>query len=136
MMHHTKTLGDLGVLKAQLDMFQKGWVVAQPLTEHAPFDLIIYKDGECKTVQVKARNINSRGQLVVQFQNTYSDSNGTHSIEVDKTQIDIYCIYCVQTDICYYFNPNDFNKSVSFRMIPTKNNQSSNINNIEDYLTL
>jgi len=41
-MHHTKDKGDLGVLKAQVDLFEHGFIVALPVTEHAPFDLIIY----------------------------------------------------------------------------------------------
>jgi len=41
-MHHTKDKGDLGVLKAQVDLFEQGFIVALPVTEHAPFDLIIY----------------------------------------------------------------------------------------------
>jgi hypothetical protein len=35
-MHHTKDKGDLGVLKAQIDLFEQGFVVAIPMTEHAP----------------------------------------------------------------------------------------------------
>ena len=43
--HHTKTLGDLGVLKAQVDLYQKGYWVSIPLTEHAPFDLMSTRNG-------------------------------------------------------------------------------------------
>ena len=34
MMHHTKDKGDLGVLKAQVDLFEQGFIVAFPVTEH------------------------------------------------------------------------------------------------------
>ena len=44
-MHHTKVKGDLGVFKAQLDLFEQGFVILSPVTEHAPFDLVAYKDG-------------------------------------------------------------------------------------------
>ena len=43
-MHHTKQKGDLGVLKAQLDLFEQGFILLNPMTEHAPFDLVAYKD--------------------------------------------------------------------------------------------
>jgi len=39
-MHHTKEKGDLGVLKAQLDLFEQGFLILNPVTEHAPFDLV------------------------------------------------------------------------------------------------
>jgi hypothetical protein len=38
--HHTKDKGDLGVLKAQLDLFEQGFAILVPLTEHCPFDLV------------------------------------------------------------------------------------------------
>ncbi|MCZ2258066.1 hypothetical protein KSU66_06130 [Sporosarcina sp. G11-34] len=44
MYHHTKNKGDLGVLKAQVDLHQKGYLILNPLTEHAPFDLVVYKE--------------------------------------------------------------------------------------------
>ena len=43
-MHHTKVKGDLGVLKAQLDLFEQGFLILNPITEHALFDLVAYKD--------------------------------------------------------------------------------------------
>ena len=38
--HHTKEKGDLGVLKAQVDLNQQGYQILIPLTEHAPFDIV------------------------------------------------------------------------------------------------
>ena len=38
MYHHTKNKGDLGVLKAQVDLYQKGYLILLPHTEHSPFD--------------------------------------------------------------------------------------------------
>ena len=133
MQHHTKTLGDLGTLKAQLDLFEKGYVVAIPLTEHAPFDLIIYKDGISKTVQVKARSVDAKGNLNITFRNTYSDANGMHNVPVDKSHINIYCVYCPDTDQCYYFDPKQFNKSVCLRVSAPKNNQRKNVKFAADY---
>jgi len=54
--HHTKNKGDLGVLKAQADLAEQGYMVLLPLTEHHAFDLAIYKDGVFKRVQVKYRS--------------------------------------------------------------------------------
>jgi hypothetical protein len=34
--HHTKDKGDLGVLKAQIDLFEQGFTLFVPLTEHCP----------------------------------------------------------------------------------------------------
>ncbi len=136
MEHHTKSLGDLGVLKAQLDLYLKGYVVCTLMTEHAPFDLVICKDGVCKTVQVKTRTKNQNNQLVVKFSSYYSDSNGTHAVPVNKDLIDVYCVYNPDTDKCYYFNPKDYNTSLTLRLDKPKNNAVKNINFAEDFLEL
>jgi hypothetical protein len=43
--HHTKNKGDLGVLKVKVDLFQQGFLILIPETEHYPFDLVIYQNG-------------------------------------------------------------------------------------------
>jgi hypothetical protein len=130
--HHTKNKGDLGVLKAKCDLLQKGYLILSPETEHAPFDLVVSKDGQFKTVQVKYRDA-SNGKLEVKFSSCWTDKNGTHTVPVDKSFIDIYCIYCPQTDECYYLNPSDFGKSVTLRVETPKNNQRKNVNLAFDY---
>ena len=41
--HHTRQKGDLGVLKAQLDLFEQGFMICVPQTEQSLFDLVTYK---------------------------------------------------------------------------------------------
>ncbi|MEL6675643.1 MAG: group I intron-associated PD-(D/E)XK endonuclease [Bacteroidota bacterium] len=131
--HHTKTLGDLGVLKAQVDLYEKGFWVSIPLTEHAPFDLIITKDGVSRTVQVKARSLNAKGTLEVPFRQSYSTKHGVQTTTWKKEEIDIVCIYCPDTNECYYFDPNLFNKTLSLRVEMPKNNQKRRINFAHDF---
>ena len=132
-MHHTKQKGDLGVLKAQLDLFEQGFVLLNPMTEHAPFDLVAYKDKKFLRIQVKYKSVDKTGSITVHFRSCWADKNGTHMQAVDKGEVDIYCIYCPDTDECYYFNPTDFNHSVTLRVEMPKNNQSKNINLATDY---
>lgn len=133
--HHTKTLGDIGVLKAQVDLIQKEYIVSVPLTEHAPFDLIIYKDHLMQTVQVKARSIKN-GRIEISFKSSYSDKNGVHSKDADKAKIDLYCVYCPETDKCYYFDPKKYDKSITLRIDLPKNKQIKNINLADNFLEL
>lgn len=133
MFHHTKSKGDLGVLKAQLDLYQKGYMILSPQTEYAPFDLVIYKNGEFKRVQVKYRELNEKGILEVRFRSSYATSKGVVGVPVNKEEIDIYCVYCPQSDECYYFNPFDFNKSISLRLKAAKNNQVAGVKLVNDY---
>ena len=92
-MHHTKQKGDLGVLKAQLDLFEQGFVILNPMTEHAAFDLVAYKDRKFLRIQVKYKSVDKTGSITVHFRSCWVDKNGTHMQPVDKGEIDIYCIY-------------------------------------------
>jgi len=133
MKHHTKSKGDLGVLKAQVDLYEKGYMILLPHTEHAPFDLVGYKDQVFKRVQVKYRNLNKKGILEVRFSSSYSTSQGVMTKFIDKCEIDLYCVYCPQTDECYYFNPKSFHKSISLRVDTPKNNQMLNVKFAKNY---
>ena len=132
MKHHTKDKGDLGVLKAQVDLHEKGFAIFVPLTEHSPFDLVAYKGGDFRRIQVKYRKIKN-GALTVRFRSAWADKHGTHTKLVDKESIDVYCVYCPDTNSCYYFNPSDFNETVNLRVEAPKNNQMKNVKFASDY---
>jgi len=133
MPHHTKEKGDLGVLKAQLDLFEQGYMVLVPQTEHAPFDLVAYRHSIFKRIQVKYRSLDKQGVLTVYFRSSWADRHGCHTNYVNKEEIDFYCIYCPDTDKCDYFDPKKFGQSVSLRVEAPRNNQKSKINRLADY---
>lgn len=130
--HHTKNKGDLGVLKAKCDLFEKGYLVLTPETEHAPFDLVAYKDRVFKTIQVKYRDAKN-GKLEVEFSSCWNDRHGTHVVPIDKTIVDIYCIYCPQSDKCYYLKVSEFGGSATLRVETPKNGQIKGVNFASDY---
>ena len=126
--HHTKEKGDLGVLKAQVDLFEQGFTIFVPLTEHCPFDLVAYKDGEFKRVQVKYRAIDRFGKFDIRFSTSWADKHGTHTSPIDKNEVDLYCVYCPDTDECYYLRPQKFGSNVSLRVRAPKNGQQKRVN--------
>ena len=130
--HHTKTKGDLGVLKAQCRLAELGYTILIPLTEHSAYDIVVEKDGMFKRVQVKYRK-KVDGTVTIPFKSSWADKNGSHIKYVDKTKIDMYAIYCPDTDGVYFFDPNDFRKSVVFRVDAPKNGQTKNIRFLKDY---
>ncbi|TXL61938.1 group I intron-associated PD-(D/E)XK endonuclease [Aeromicrobium terrae] len=128
--HHTKDKGDLGAAKAHADLVENGFTVLFPATEHAPFDLVAYRDGEFHRVQVKYRSART-GSIQVQFRSIWADRNGTHMKPTDKAEVDVVCIYCPETDHCYYLRPADFRQSVTLRVAPSKNGQQRGIQTAE-----
>jgi hypothetical protein len=125
--HHTKDKGDLGVLKAQIDLFEQGFTIFVPLTEHSPFDLVAYRDGEFRRVQVKYRTLDRTGKVDVKFSTCWADKRGTHTSPIDKSEVDLFCIYCPDTDECYYLRPRDFGSNVSLRVEAPRNGQAKGI---------
>ena len=104
-----------------------------PLTEHCPFDLVAYRDGVFRRVQVKYRKVDRNGKVEVKFTTCWADRHGTHTSPVDKDEIDLFCIYCPDTDECYYVNPREFGSNVSLRVRTPRNGQSRNVNFAADY---
>jgi hypothetical protein len=131
--HHTKDKGDLGVLKAQIDLFEQGFTILVPLTEQLPFDLVAYKENEFRRVQVKYRSIDRFGKVDARFSTSWTDRNGTHVSPIDKSEVDLYCIYCPDTDECYYLRPRDLGSNVSLRVEMPKNGQAKRVNFAADY---
>ena len=132
-MHHTKEKGDLGVLKAQVDLFEQGFTIFVPQTEHCPFDLVAYKNGEFHRVQVKYRSIDRFGKIDVKFSTCWTDKHGTHTRPIDKDEIDLYCVYCPESDQCYYLEPGKFGSNASLRVEAPKNGQSKGVNFASDF---
>jgi PD-(D/E)XK endonuclease len=131
-LHHTKDKGDLGVAKAYCDLVEKGYLVLFPSTEHAPFDLVAYEGSNFVRIQVKYRRA-VKGVLQINLINWWADKNGSHGRQVDKSQVDVICVYCPDTDKCYYFKCADVNVSISLRVDTPKNNQSKKVRFADDY---
>jgi hypothetical protein len=124
--HPTKDKGDLGVAKAHADIVGKGFTVLFPMTEHAPFDLVAYQNGDFYRLQVKYRSARS-GAIKVQFRSMWADRHGTHTTPMDKDAIDFVCIYCPDTDRCYYVRPGAHGTSVTLRVNASKNGQQAGV---------
>jgi hypothetical protein len=124
--HHTKNKGDLGILYAQLDLAKKGYGVLAPLTEHGAFDLVAYKDHTFYRVQVKYRKA-VRGSVYVRFSTVWADRHGIHSVPINKDAIDLICVYCPDTDCCYYVDPFAHRRGVMLRIAAPRNSQAKRI---------
>lgn len=82
--------------------------------------------GTFHRIQVKYRSARA-GAVRLNFRSTWADRRGAHSTPIDKDAIDVICIYCPDTDECYYIRPIDHGVSVNLRITPTKNGQQKRI---------
>lgn len=60
-------------------------------------------------------------------------SKGVQTRNIDKSEIDLYCVYCLDNDTCYYFDPDVFGKTVNFRVRKPKKNQRAKIHFADDF---
>lgn len=132
MKHHTKDKGDLAVLKVMASLGSQDFLILNPLTEHAPFDLVVYKDKSFKRIQVKYKSQKNEC-ISVSLRSCWSDKNGTHVVPLNKSEVDIIAIYCPETDCCYYIDASLCNQTINLRLSTPKNNQTSGVRLAKDY---
>ncbi len=131
--HHTKNKGDLGTVMAAADLTAKGWSILVPLTEHEAFDLVAHREGRFLRVQVKYRAA-VNGVVLVPMKTCWADRHGTHTSLVDRSAVDLFCVFCPDTKGCYYFDPTSIaSNSLSLRLVPTKNNVSKGVRWARDF---
>jgi len=112
--HHTKTKGDLGVVKVTHDLSEKGYDLFFPVfTEHLPFDLIAYKDKTTYRIQVKYRSCDP---VDISGRTYWSDKNGTHMSKYAKNDFDYYAIYIPDIDKVIYPNISFAGKSIRIKV--------------------
>lgn len=104
-----------------------------PLTEHEAFDLVAYKEHRFYRVQVKYRAA-VRGYVNVAFATSWADRHGVHSVPMDRSFVDVLCIYCPDTNSCYYLDPKTLGQAVRLRIAPSRNHQRQRIRWARDYL--
>lgn len=122
--HHTKEKGDLGVLKVKLSLFEQGYLILNPETEHAPFDLVAYKNGEFLRIQVKYRSMRN-GAIEIPTSTSWADKNGSHRRFYDLSDLDYFAMFCPEVDKCYFVPTEDMlgKTCLKIRINEAKNNQ-------------
>jgi len=130
--HHTKNKGDLGVLHAKVDLAEKGYRLLLPLSEHEPFDLVAYKDETFLRVQVRYRTM-VKGYIAVPFRTSWADRNGSHTLKLDKSSVDVFCVYCPDTRTCYYVDPQKAGVTMLLRVTAPRNGQRKGIHLASDF---
>jgi hypothetical protein len=111
-------------------------LVLTALCEHAPFDVVGYRNDTFVRVQVKYRALSANGTLDVQFRSSWSDSKGTYVQALNKRDVDVVCIYCPDTRACYYVDPKRVGRSVSLRVTRSRNGQERNVLRADAFRTI
>lgn len=111
----------------------KVFLILNPLTEHAPFDIVAYKNTKFIRVQVKYCKPKN-GVIYVGLRSCWSDKNGTHIKSFNSLEVDVISVYNPDCDEIYFVPSLEISNSFNLRLVPTKNNQSLGIRFAKDYL--
>lgn len=85
---------------------------------------------ECRS---NTESLKKNDTVEITFRSSYAYSGGLVNKAIDKNEIDIYAIYCPETDQCYYIDPSHFSQSVSLRVGIPRNNQSNGVHWAENF---
>ena len=107
-MHHTKDKGYFWLLKVCCDLSEKGFKILTPMSEHLPFDIVVYNEnnGELYKVQIKYRRV-SQGKVTVPLRTSSLSSSGSVSKRYDIGVFDVIAVYCPEIDSCAYISEED-----------------------------
>ena len=124
MRHHTKDKADVAVAKVIADMSAKGYSMFIPISEHLPFDLVVYGKILLR-VQVKYRSAGVSDRVLLDIRQRWSDSNGSYSRNADKSEVDLYVLFCPEVDRCFYIWDNEFTQRKTIRLNSEQYNLAS-----------
>jgi hypothetical protein len=134
-MKSTKRRGNIGEAKVVADLLEQGIEVALPFGDNLPFDLIaVGPDFRLWKLQVKFA---SARQGVIRIKNWRQSENTRRRYEriYTATQVDIFAIYCPDTEKVYYVPQQEIGQRAAFhlRIAPARNQQRVGIHWHEDY---
>jgi|APSaa5957512576_1039674.scaffolds.fasta_scaffold07231_2 hypothetical protein len=130
---HSKEKGALGELVIMKDLLSRGYPVFIEYGDNSRVDLIALVGQRPVKIQVKARKAHKD---LVTIDTKKSGPN--YSYIYDDGDIDIFALYAFEEDKIAYINSKYLlskgkRKTMSFRTIPTKNNQEKNVHYMDNY---
>ena len=107
--------GDLSEQAVKLELIRRGWIVLEPSSRDAVYDLVVDRGGSFETIQVKTMNGNSIAKIVDRSGEEVS-KNGKEreSIDYAKHGIDWLVGYSKENNECYFY------KLGTYSLIETK----------------
>lgn len=129
---HSKQKGNIGEAAVSLDIIKRGYPVFKEAGDLSKVDLVTIIDNRCFKIQVKNLGYtNSAGAIPF----TIHKSGPNYSFTYTENDIDIYAAL-LPNDKIVYITWSDLKgrDTMTLRLSATKNKQTANVNNYEDFL--
>jgi hypothetical protein len=131
MRDNSKTIGDLAELTVAVKYAEKGCFVCRPLTDNAPYDLVIDDGQSLKKVQIKARSERNNKISVELY-----TSMVNYTKQYEEGDFDLLAIYNINTKevaVLTWEQVSENTKGIVLRTKPALNNQTKGVRLFEDY---
>lgn len=132
---HSKRLGTLGEMRVASELLKLGFSVFLELGDISRKDLIVEIGNRLLSIQVK-----SVTKVDGKYQVKFSKSGPGYAYKYAEGDCDVFAVYCVDDDVVAWIDIREFltNNLTQFnlRADPVKNNQTSGIRKLEDYLDI
>lgn len=131
MRDNSKTIGDLAELKVACMFAEMGNFVSRPMTDNAPYDMIVDNNGDLRKVQVKAR-CERNDAVTVELRTTMVN----YIRHYEKTDFDLLAVYNIDSGEIALLDWEQIGetKNIVLRTKPAKNNQSKGVRYFKDYI--
>jgi hypothetical protein len=132
-MNDTTRKGDIGVALATADLLRQGYDVLKPISDKLGYDLAIFDGKQFYRIQVKYRTICKGAIECRPLTSNIKHSTGKITSTKHNNDFDILCIYCPDTNKCYYINRKEYISSITLRVDKPVRHQRINIRLAKDY---
>lgn len=129
---NSKSIGETHEALILARLLQLGWVVSLPFGDNQRYDMVVDRDGVLFRAQCKTGRL-SRGAIMFP---TASKNGFTGVRSSYEGQIDVFVVYCVETERVYWVPISDAGTSTycSLRSDPAKNGQKKGIRMADQFI--
>lgn len=131
--HITTSKGDIGVAMVTADLIRQGVEVMTPISHTSPYDLVAFYDNTFYRIQVKYRLPNKKNALEVTPKRMKKQN--MKQVYTENDGFDVLAVYTPDAGCCYIHYDSYSTKTVTFRLTPSKNNQSTGVRIFSDYIS-
>lgn len=131
-MNETTFKGDVAELIAASELVKRGYVVSKPLTNGAPYDLLVDAGGSIRKVQIKRISRTKTGAARIKLTSS-KYHRGRTSVSYSGKVDYVLGVECESMSF-FVVSGDDLNMvEIAIRETPTKNNQSNRTRSAEKY---
>ena len=131
----TKHKGNIGEAKVIADLLEQDLEVAIPFGDNLPFDLIVI-DNDYYLWKIQVKYVSTyQGAIRIKNRRQYENTRRRYEYAYSSNQVDVFAVYCPNTDLIYYVSQKEVGDSATFflRVKHPGNNQEVGIHWHENY---